>query len=308
MIMEKISIIIPCFNEDGNIDYIYNQVINVINGCEYELIFVDDGSIDNTLDKIHAIAETDKRVRYISFSRNFGHQNAIKAGYDHSIGDCAISLDADGQHPVSLMPELIAKWRDGYDVVFTLRDDKKNTGIFKRLTAWFFYKIVNILSDTKVHPGASDFRLIDRKVIDELKNFSEESLFYRGLIPWLGFKQTGISYIPDKRNSGKTKYSLRKMISFASSGITSFSIKPLHLSIYLGFFFASMAILYGLYAIYVAIFTNEAVIGWTSLIASIMFIGGLQFIIIGIIGEYLGKLFINNKKRPHYIISQSNIN
>jgi len=306
--MEKISIIIPCFNEDGNIDYIYNQVINVINGCEYELIFVDDGSIDNTLDKIHAIAETDKRVRYISFSRNFGHQNAIKAGYDHSIGDCAISLDADGQHPVSLMPELIAKWRDGYDVVFTLRDDKKNTGIFKRLTAWFFYKIVNILSDTKVHPGASDFRLIDRKVIDELKNFSEESLFYRGLIPWLGFKQTGISYIPDKRNSGKTKYSLRKMISFASSGITSFSIKPLHLSIYLGFFFASMAILYGLYAIYVAIFTNEAVIGWTSLIASIMFIGGLQFIIIGIIGEYLGKLFINNKKRPHYIISQSNIN
>ena len=306
--MEKISIIIPCFNEDGNIDYIYNQVINVINGCEYELIFVDDGSIDNTLDKIHAIAETDKRVRYISFSRNFGHQNAIKAGYDHSIGDCAISLDADGQHPVSLMPELIAKWRDGYDVVFTLRDDKKNTGIFKRLTAWFFYKIVNILSDTKVHPGASDFRLIDRKVIDELKKFSEESLFYRGLIPWLGFKQTGISYIPDKRNSGKTKYSLRKMISFASSGITSFSIKPLHLSIYLGFFFASMAILYGLYAIYVAIFTNEAVIGWTSLIASIMFIGGLQFIIIGIIGEYLGKLFINNKKSPHYIISQSNIN
>ncbi len=306
--MEKISIIIPCFNEDGNIDYIYNQVVNVINGCEYELIFVDDGSIDNTLDKIHAIAETDKRVRYISFSRNFGHQNAIKAGYDHSIGDCAISLDADGQHPVSLIPELIAKWRDGYDVVFTLRDDKKNTGIFKRLTAWFFYKIVNILSDTKVHPGASDFRLIDRKVIDELKKFSEESLFYRGLIPWLGFKQTGISYIPDKRNSGKTKYSLRKMISFASSGITSFSIKPLHLSIYLGFFFASMAILYGLYAIYVALFTNEAVIGWTSLIASIMFIGGLQFIIIGIIGEYLGKLFINNKKRPHYIISQSNIN
>lgn len=299
----KVSIITPCFNEEGNIKLFYNNVKKQLKGFVYEILYINDGSTDNTLEEIKKIKKRDKNVKYISLSRNFGHQSALKAGYDHADGDCIISMDTDLQHPPEIIKKLINKWEEGYDVVITLRKDNK-IGFFKRVTASIFYKLINILSDTKINRGAADFRLIDKKVLIALKKFNENFLFIRGIISWMGFKQYEIEYHPNKRKSGKTKYSIKKMVKFAITGITSFSIKPLRFAIYIGIIIAFFSFIYGLYVIYMAIFTNNTITGWASLITSVLFIGGIQIIILGIIGEYLGKLFIENKGRPNYIIEE----
>jgi polyisoprenyl-phosphate glycosyltransferase len=195
----------------------------------YEILFVDDGSSDQTVHTIEALAEKDKRVKLIVLSRNFGHQFALKAGLDHATGDCVISLDADLQHPPELIPELINKWQQGFEVVYTIRKDTKSTSFFKRITASFFYWIARKLSSVEVHPGAADFRLLDRAVVDVLKECRENYLYLRGLVSWAGFRQTALEYIPNERFAGKTKYSLRKMIRFAMAGITSFSTRPLEI-------------------------------------------------------------------------------
>ena len=306
----KISIVIPTFNEEGNIEILYQKIAEVfeqITHSNFEVIYVNDGSSDGSLDKVKQLSQIDSRVKYISFSRNFGHQNALKAGLDNAQGDAVISMDADLQHPPALIPEMIRLWQEGNEVVYSIRKDGKELSFLKKMTSKLFYKIVNYLSDTKLEEGTADFRLLDRKVVNALRNYNESNLFFRGIIPTLGFKQIGIPYHPHERFSGTTKYSFSKMLKFALTGITSSSAKPLYFSIYLGVFFAFLAFLYGVYAIYISIFTDDAVLGWTSLIASILFIGGLQLIMMGIVGVYLGKLFTQSKNRPNYIIDEKKL-
>lgn len=306
----EISIIIPCYNEEGNVHVLYEKLSSILKSCEistYEILFVNDGSSDDSLMKIKELTAMDDAVKFIHFSRNFGHQNALRAGLDFAKGDAVISLDADLQHPPDLIPALISHWKAGNKVVFTKRKDTKDFTFFKRLTSKMFYRLVNYLSETKLEEGTADFRLLDRAVVEALKNFKEDNLFYRGIIPGLGFKQYGIEYNPHERFSGETKYTFSKMVRFALTGITSSSAKPLYFSIYLGAFLAICSFFYAMYAIYVSIFTTEAVAGWTSTIASILFIGGIQLMMLGIVGIYLGKLFSESKKRPNYIIEESNI-
>jgi len=303
----EISIVIPCHNEEGNIDLLYGRLKTVLDKYpSYEIIFVDDGSSDNTIPKIRTIAGKDSHVKYISFSKNFGHQNALKAGFDFSLGKCSISIDADMQHPPELIPQMIEKWKEGFEVVYTIRKEEENISFFKKITSGLFYWLAGKLSKTEIHPGAADFRLLDKKVVDELKGLKENYLFFRGLVNWMGFSQYPIEFKAESRHSGKTKYSVKKMFKFALSGITSFSTTPLQFSTIIGFVIAIFAFVYGIYAICISVFTNTAVPGWTSLLVSVLFIGGLQLIMIGILGEYVGKLFMENKRRPNYIIREKN--
>lgn len=306
----ELSIIIPCYNEEGNVHVLYEKLSTILVSCgisSHEIIFVNDGSKDSSLLKIKELTERDGSVKYIHFSRNFGHQNALRAGLDHAKGAAVISLDADLQHPPELIPSLIEHWRAGYKVVYTKRKDTNDLSFFKKMTSKLFYKLINYLSETELEEGTADFRLLDQSVVEALKNFKENNLFYRGIIPSLGFKQIGLNYIPNQRFSGQTKYTFSKMVRFALTGITSSSAKPLYFSIYLGTFLALCSFIYGIYAIYISIFTDMAIAGWTSLIASVLFIGGIQLIMLGIVGIYLGKLFSESKSRPNYIIEESNI-
>jgi len=303
-----LSIIIPCYNEAENITVLYQELKKYVNSYKHEIIFVNDGSSDDSIDIIKTLQQSDSSVNYISFTRNFGHQNALKAGYDFANGDCIVSLDADMQHPPELIPDMVKLWEAGYKIVGTKRREIKSIGFFKRLTSRLFYKLINYFSEVKIESGTADFRLLDKQVVQELKKLNENFLFYRGLIPWIGFKQVYIEYSPQERYAGKTKYSMSKMIHFASSGITSFSVKPLKLSILLGFIIALVSFIYILYAIYISLLTNKAIPGWTSTIVSVLFIGSIQLIMIGILGNYLGKLFIENKNRPNYIIDEKSTN
>lgn len=293
----------PCFNEEGNIAELYAQLCDAVSDYpDVEFVFVNDGSIDRTDQILEQLAAQDVRVRPLALSRNFGHQFALKAGLDHAEGDCVISLDADLQHPPELIPALVAKWQEGYDVVFTVRQEDPSLPWHKRATSKLFYRLMSSLSSVEIHPGAADFRLLDREVVDVLRQCGENHLFIRGLVSWAGYSQVAVEYAPNPRFAGSTNYSLRKMVSFALSGITAFSIRPLQLSIFLGLFIAFLAGIYGLYVVYAFLFTERTIPGWSSMAASVLFIGGIQLIMLGIIGEYLGKTFIENKKRPTYIV------
>lgn len=301
-----ITVIIPAYNEAGNIEIIARRISEQLRNLDsYEILFVDDGSTDSTLDEIKQTMKIENAVKYISFSRNFGHQKALKAGLDHANGHCVISIDADMQHPPELIKELVEKWKEGYDVVYTVRRDTKDTGLIKKTTSKIFYKFLNKISDVDIPLGAADFRLLDKRVVDELRNFQENWLFVRGLVSWLGFKQIGIEYTVKPRYMGKSKYSLSKMVSFAIQGITSFTILPLRIAALFGILFSLSSFLYALYALYIRIFTNTAIQGWTSLLISVLFLGGIQLICLGVIGEYVGKMFIEAKRRPVYVIKES---
>jgi len=304
----KISIVIPSYNEEGNILEITNRLkLELEKYSSYEIIFIDDGSLDGSLKLFEKLHDEDNRVNFISLSRNFGHQNALKAGLDFATGDCIISMDADLQHPTELIPQLIEKWKEGYEIVYTKRLVDKKLPLFKRTSSAFFYKIINLLSDTKIEDGTADFRLIDKSVSSIFSDMKENDLFIRGLMKWMGFKQYCIEYLPNERFSGTSKYSVRKMFKFATRGITSFSVKPLYLSTLLGLIISILAFTYGIYALYVGLFTDRAVSGWSSVIISVLFIGGLQLMMMGIIGEYIGKLFMQAKGRPQYIIRKKSL-
>lgn len=298
-----VSVVIPAYNEEGNILPLTEKLTAVLEKeYDYRILFVDDGSGDHTPDVLKDLQEKNSRVQYISLARNFGHQNALKAGLDHAAGDCVITMDADLQHPPELIPQLIEKWQEGYDVVYTVRNDDPNLSWFKRKTSGLFYRLLRWMSGMNIPKGAADFRLLDRAVVEVFKDIKEYFLFFRGMTHWVGFQQYALPYTPQKRFSGKSKYSVKQMMGFAVTGITSFSIKPLRLAIMLGAAFASLAFLYGIYAIVMKFFTQQAVTGWASVLVSVLFIGGFQLIAIGIIGEYIGKLFMEMKQRPHYII------
>ncbi|TGK21398.1 glycosyltransferase family 2 protein [Leptospira kmetyi] len=305
---KKIDIVVPSYNEAGNVEVLFNRLKNVIpNVYDYRVIFVDDGSTDGTLEAVEALTRKHSQVKYISFSKNFGHQIALKAGLDHSNGDCVVSLDADLQHPPELIPELIRRWEEGDDIVYTKRIDNDNVGLFKKLTAKWFYNLLNGLSGLEIDQGAADFRLLDKKVVDVFKKFEERNLFIRGMVTGIGFRKSFIEYEPEKRIWGKSKYSLKRMFLFALDGITSFSVKPLHLATIAGVTFSFFSGLYALYAIIIYFTSEKTVSGWTSVLVSVLFMGGVQLIVLGILGEYLGKMFLQTKNRPNYIVKDSNL-
>ena len=308
MAKQLVSIVIPTFNEAGNVELIYKAVAeSVPKNYLCEIIFVDDGSNDETLPTIKKLAHKHANVKYLSFTRNFGHQYALKAGIDHAGGEAVITLDSDLEHPPKLIPKMIAEWSRGAKIVNTVRMDDPDLALHKRVTSHIFYKLINKLSDVPILEGGADFRLIDQSVARMIIESSESTLFLRGLVAWSGYPTTTLPYSPNKRRWGKSKYTYAKMLRLAVDALTSFSVVPLRIATIIGFLMSFFTGLYGLYAI-IAYFTNWNVItGWPSVIISVLFIGGLQLLILGIIGEYIGKIFLETKKRPLYVINESNL-
>lgn len=306
--MKKISIVIPAYNEEENLSQIrlaVDEVFKTLSGYNYEVIFVNDGSRDNTQAILEDLSEKFTEVKFIEFSRNFGHQNAVKAGLDFADGNCVISMDGDMQHPPEMIPQLIQKWEQGFDIVYTIRKYSKNISYFKRKTSDFFYHLLSSLSDVELEKGSSDFRLMDASVVDVIRSSGESDIFLRGLVKWVGFKQFSIPFVAADRFAGNSKYNLGRMIKFAFTGITAFSVKPLYLAAYLGFFFSFLSLLYIPYVIY-AFLNHTEISGWASILMTVVFFGGIQLIILGILGIYMGKIFKQIKDRPNYIIRSKN--
>ena len=301
-----ISLIVPAFNEEENLPVLVHQLMDVMERYgTYEILVIDDGSTDQSRHVLRQLSAAYPVVRFLSFSRNFGHQMALRAGYEHARGDAVICLDADLQHPPELIPTLIAKWREGFEVVYTVRQPDASLSWSKRTTSKLFYRALRRVSNLQIEDGAADFRLLDRKVVDTINQFKENDLFLRGAIAWVGFRQCRVLYKPAARYAGRSKYSFRKMLKLAAMGITSFSTRPLYLSVLLGFGMSLFATLFGAEVLYEYFFTNATVSGWTTLVVLMALIGGVQFILIGIIGVYLGKTFVEVKGRPAYIIGDT---
>lgn len=305
---KKISIILCCFNEADNLPVVVEAIHNNLDGLNYnlEIIAVNDGSSDNTMDVIRGMCQNDPSLFYIELSRNFGHQNALKAGLNHATGDCIISMDADMQHPPRMLPQFIEKWEEGYDIVYTRRLEDKKLPRIKSKTSSGFYKVINYLSDIDLEQGTADFRLMDKKAANVIVGITGSDLFIRGLVKWIGFKQYAIDYTPDERFSGETKYTVKKMMTLAVSGILSFSTKPLHIALYSGFIIAALSLLCMPYA-FISFFTDHSSTGWASLISIVGFLGGFQLFIMGIVGLYIGKIFNQTKGYPPYIVKETNL-
>lgn len=304
---EKISIIIPAYNEASNIDKLHQSLDEVLTNTQHQIeyIYVDDGSTDNSAEIIEALCSKNYNVFYIQLSRNFGHQSALKAGLDFAKGDCVVSMDCDLQHPPLVVLELIKKWEEGYEVVYTRRKDTMKISFVKRYTSKFFYFIHNQLSDFKLERGTADFRLMSRNVVDAFQHLQENEIFIRGLIPWAGFKQIAVEYESNERYSGESKYSLKKMVSFAVKGLTSFSTKPLKIVVYVGLISFLLSLMLVPYVV-ISYLIGNAVSGWTSIMIAIFIFGSLQLLMIGIIGLYVSKLVIQSKNRPLYFVRKTN--
>lgn len=302
-----LSIVIPVFNEEACLQQLYNELLSVLLALDYpyEILFVDDGSTDNSVKVIENLSRTDPNVKCLQFSRNFGHQIALTAGLDYATGQAVIVMDADLQHPPEFIPELLKKWKEGYDVVYTIRKETQEASLLKNITSSLFYKVFNKLAHIHMPANSADFRLMDRKVVKSLKQVRERTRFLRGLTSWVGFKTVGIDYVAKPRCAGQTKYSVKKMIRFAIEGITSFSTLPLYSAIYLGFLFSGLGFFYALYVLYIKVFSTAAIPGWSSSIMLTSIIGGIQLITLGVIGIYIGKIFDEVKQRPLYLIQKS---
>jgi glycosyltransferase involved in cell wall biosynthesis len=300
-----ISVVVPVYNEELIVAEAYKRLKAVMEagGEAYEIIFVDDGSRDNTAALLEEICSRDRAIKLIAFSRNFGHQIAITAGMDYSSGDAVVVIDGDLQDPPEVIPAMIEKWREGYEVVYGRRVERKGDGMSKKLTAAIFYRFLRKMTDVDIPVDAGDFRLIDRKVCDALKQINERNRYIRGIISWLGFKQTGVEFRRDKRYAGQTKYPLKKMMRFAFDAITSFSYKPLKLASYAGILVSFCSFLYLIVVVLQRLFIPGSTIqGWASTMAVNLFFNGIMLIILGIIGEYVGRIYDEAKGRPLYII------
>ncbi len=301
--IECISIVVPCYNEEGNVVALIRSLTEVLNhyDFDYELILVDDGSKDATFKIIENEAKGSDRIKGFALSRNFGHQVALFAGLEMAVGELVITMDADLQHPVRVIPKLIEKYEEGYDIVNTVRAYDQSESVFKKLTSKWFYAFINSISDTHIEPQSSDFRLMGREAVDAFLTLKEHNRFTRGLVRWIGFKQTSVEYQADKRFSGSSGYSLKKMVALAVDGVTSMSSKPLRLSLYLGFLLCIAGVLYAIFVL-VNYIRGINVEGWTSILISILVIGGIQLLILSIMGEYVSKIFNEAKDRPLYLI------
>lgn len=298
-----ISIVVPIYNEEAGIPELLSRLMSVEMG-PIEFIFVNDGSKDQSLQLLKEYSENDDRIKIIDLSRNFGHQLAISAGMDEAAGDACVVMDGDLQDPPETVPKLVAKWKEGYDIVYAVREKRDGESWFKLATAKLFYRLLKRITNVDIPVDTGDFRLIDRRVLDVLKQMPEKHRFIRGMVAWSGFKSAPVYYHREKRYAGTTKYTLRKMITFSLHGITSFSTYPLKLVSSFGFFVSSVGFLYLLYIIGVAVFTDDTVQGWASLMVIVLFLGGVQLLSLGVIGEYLGRINEEVKGRPNYIIRE----
>ncbi|HRH66697.1 MAG TPA: glycosyltransferase family 2 protein [Bacteroidia bacterium] len=307
--MKALSIIIPIYNEAGNIQILFERLSQVIRGMKQdaEYVFVNDGSRDNSMELIKTLAQSNPDVRYLDFSRNFGHQVAVAAGLDYCTGECAIIIDADLQDPPELIPELYKKWKDGFEVVYAKRRSREGESFLKKFTAKLFYRTLKRITSIHIPVDTGDFRIIDRKVINVLRKMPEQQKFLRGQISWIGFRQTYIEYDRDERHAGKSGYTYKKMLRFALDGITSFSNLPLRFATITGFVVSGIAFVLILYALYERLVTKNYVPGWASLMLAVLFIGGVQLISIGIIGEYISRMSSNIRNRPLYILRETNL-
>lgn len=305
-----ISIIIPIFNEEQNIPVLHYRLHSVLSQMNksFELIFINDGSKDLSLALIKELAQRDPHVRYIDFSRNFGHQIAVSAGIDTAQGKGVVIIDADLQDPPELIPTMYDKLQSGYHVVYAKRKQREGESFLKKITARMFYRIMRRITSIDIPLDTGDFRIMDRKVVDVLRLMPEKTKFLRGQISWIGFKQTYVEYDRNERNAGYTGYTYRKMFRFAMDGITSFSNFPLKVASVVGFLVSGISFIIMLYALYIRFINGHYVEGWTSLMISVLFIGGIQLMCVGVIGEYLSRVSDNVRNRPLYIISESNIN
>lgn len=302
----RYSVVIPVYNEEAVVQESYRRLKAVMEstGEAYELIFVNDGSRDKTEEMVSALCDADSCVRLLSFSRNFGHQTAITAGMDASSGQAVVVIDADLQDPPEVILEMIAKWKEGYDVVYGQRISREGETWFKKLTAKGFYRILKALTSVDIPVDTGDFRLIDRKVCDVLSSLNEKNRYVRGLVSWVGFKQTAVRFHRQERYAGETKYPLKKMLKFAMDGITTFSYKPLKLTSYLGFFVSLCSFLYLLVVLYLKLFTEKTVSGWASAVSVSLLFNGVILMMLGIIGEYIGRIYDETKNRPLYVIRE----
>lgn len=302
-----LSVVVPCYNEQDVIQTTHARLMEVLPNIEpsFELIYVNDGSKDQTLPLLRLIERTDSRIRILTFSRNFGHQAAVTAGVQHALGDAVVLIDADLQDPPEVIAEMVEKWREGFQVVYGVRRSREGETPFKLATARAFYRMLNKLSEVAIPLDTGDFRLMDRCVVEQLNAMPERDRFIRGMVSWIGFRQTKVEYDRAKRFAGESKYPLRKMLKFATDGILSFSDKPLRLAANLGFVVSAFAALLIFYALYKRLFTSDWVSGWTFLFIMTVFLGGVQLICLGIIGEYVGRIYGETKRRPLYILDET---
>ncbi|HBB35117.1 MAG TPA: glycosyltransferase [Cyanobacteria bacterium UBA8803] len=307
--MKTLTVISPVYNEEEVITDFYTELKGVLAGLSHrydsKILFVVDQSSDETFKILKSIAENDKSVQIILMSSRFGHQMSLLAGIDHSNSDVSIMLDSDLQHPPALIPKMLMKYEQGYDIVYTIRQDSRDIGFFKRFTSKLFYKLINQLSEVPINESAADFRLISNRVTKVFKNqIRERNQFLRGLFSWIGFRSTSIQFQVRKRGAGRSKYSLNRMVRFGLEGVVSFSKKPLKAAIILGFAFALLGLIYALISVIQYFIYAALPSGWTTLVFLISMFSGVQLIFLGIIGEYIGAIFDEVKGRPHYIVEE----
>lgn len=301
-----LSIIIPVYNEEDNIGPLLKRLLPVLKNFNYEIIFVNDGSKDKTDEIIKLKAKNNPKIKLITFLRNFGHQKALTCGYQFTKGDCVVTMDSDLQDPPEIIPQMVKKWQEGNKIVYAKRGKRNVDNFAKKITAALFYKFINFLSDTPIPTDVGDYRLLDREIVDFLNKLPEQSRFLRGLVAWGGFSSSYVTFEREKRFAGTTHYPFSKMINFALEGITSFSVKPLRLSIYFGFFASGFSIFVIVVKSIQHFILNQGdwLPGWASLFFSIVFLGGIQLITIGIIGEYVGKIYQEVQQRPQFLIKE----
>jgi dolichol-phosphate mannosyltransferase len=302
----SLSIVVPVFNEEGNIRPLFDALLPVLTatGMTWEIIFSDDGSTDGTWPALTVLNQCDGRVRALRLSRNFGHQYALFAGLSKARGDAVISMDGDLQHPPQVILELLARWRAGDQIVHTIRKDVQRGHWLKNATSRLFYRLFSYLSGVRMEAGMADFRLLDRLVLDELMGFREQGLFLRGIVNWVGYQTSKVEFVCGDRHSGTGKYTLRRMLKLAWAGITSFSVVPLRISIVIGVLTSGLAFAEVLYAIYAKLFTDTAVPGWASAVAVVSFLFGILFILLGVLGEYIGRILLEVRGRPRYLVRE----
>jgi len=300
----KISIVVPLYNETENLDEFYTRIKNVINlsGLACELIFVNDGSRDNTLEHAKHLHANDPTVKIINLSRNFGKEIALSAGLDYTTGDAVVVIDADLQEPPELIPEMVKKWQEGFDVVYAVRKKRGREPLIKTLSAYLFYRVMKKISRVEIPVDTGDYRLMSRRAVDALIRVREQHRFMKGLFAWIGYKQTGIYYEREERHGGSTSFSLWRLWNFAVDGITSFSFVPLQLSSLIGLIIASFSVLFAFYILIETLIFGNAVPGYPSLMVAVLFLGGVQLISIGIIGEYIARIYGESKQRPLYFV------
>lgn len=303
----ELSVVVPAFNEEGSLRALHARLTPVLESCaaSHEIVLVDDGSRDRTLEVMRELSNLDPRVRYVSFSRNFGHEVATTAGLDHAVGRAVVLIDADLQDPPELIPTMVQRWRAGADVVYAQRRVRAGESVFKRATSWVFYRVIDRLSDVAIPRDVGDFRLMSARVVDAVRKFEENPRFMRGLVSWVGFKQEAVAYDRDARHAGETKYQIRHLLRLAAEAIAAFSLKPLKLTVYLGLAAILISVALTLMIIVQKLTTGQMPEGYALLMCSVFFLGGVQLLMLGILAHYLGHVFRMVQRRPLYIVAEA---